>query len=122
MFRNGGSGDPMPAGTAIGIGLFLIATGILLIYVGRRAMAGRLRKNHFVGIRTTLTLNSEVAWDAAHRRRWRPAVTERVRAGGGRFAAVLSAEQRCGGDHGAERTRLDGGMGAGRRINRTAGG
>ena len=67
MFRNGGSGDPMPVGTAIGIGLFLIATGILLIYVGRRAAAGRLRKNPFVGIRTTLTLNSEVAWDAAHR-------------------------------------------------------
>jgi len=56
----------MPVGTAIGIGLFLIAAGIVLIYAGRRARAGRLRKNHFVGIRTTLTLNSEVAWDAAN--------------------------------------------------------
>ena len=66
MFRNGGAGDPMPGGTALGIGLFLIAAGVLLILVGKRAVEGRLRQNHMVGIRTTLTLNSEIAWDAAH--------------------------------------------------------
>ncbi len=67
MFRSGGAGDPMPAGAALGLGLFLIAGGIVLIVVGKRAGDGRLRQNHFVGIRTTLTLNSEIAWDAAHR-------------------------------------------------------
>ena len=66
MFRNGGAGDPMPGGMALGLGLFLIAAGILLIVVGKRALDGRLRQNHMVGIRTTLTLNSVVAWDAAH--------------------------------------------------------
>ena len=67
MFRNGGAGDPMPGGMALGLGLFLIAAGVLLIVSGKRAGDGRLRQNHFVGIRTTLTLNSEVAWDAANR-------------------------------------------------------
>jgi uncharacterized membrane protein len=66
MFRNGGAGDPMPGGMALGLGLFLIAAGILLIVVGKRAYEGRLGQNHFVGIRTTLTLNSQIAWDAAH--------------------------------------------------------
>ena len=33
---------------------------------GRRAAGGRLRRNHFVGIRTTLTLVSDTAWVAAH--------------------------------------------------------
>lgn len=66
MFRNGGAGDPMPGGMALGLGLFLIAAGIVLIVVGNRAGKGRLHQNHFIGIRTTLTLNSEVAWDAAH--------------------------------------------------------
>ena len=57
----------MPGGMALGLGLFLIAAGVLLIVVGKRALDGRLRQNHFVGIRTTLTLNSEAAWDIAHR-------------------------------------------------------
>ncbi|MBT8165943.1 MAG: SdpI family protein [Acidimicrobiia bacterium] len=66
MFRNGGAGDPMPGGAALGLGLLLVAAGVGLFVAGRRAQEGRLRQNHFVGIRTTLTLNSEIAWDAAH--------------------------------------------------------
>ena len=53
-------------GPAVGLALLLAAGGIILLVVGRRASAGTLRKNPLVGIRTTLTLNSEIAWDAAH--------------------------------------------------------
>ena len=66
MFRSGEPGDPMPWGAAVGLALLLAAAGIAVVVVGRRASAGRLRKNPLVGIRTTLTLNSEIAWDAAH--------------------------------------------------------
>jgi hypothetical protein len=34
---------------------------------GWRGSAGTLRRNPIVGIRTTLILNSDTAWDAAHR-------------------------------------------------------
>lgn len=66
MFRSGGAGDPMPWGMAVLLAIALPAAGVLLIVGGRRAREGRLRRNHFIGIRTTLTLNSEKAWDAAH--------------------------------------------------------
>ena len=56
----------MPWGAAVGLALLLAAGGLVLVVVGRRASAGTLKKNPLVGIRTTLTLNSEVAWDAAH--------------------------------------------------------
>ena len=56
----------MPWGAAVGLAVLLAAGGLVLIAVGRRARAGRLRRNPIVGIRTTLTLNSDVAWDAAH--------------------------------------------------------
>ena len=66
MFRSGGAGDPMPWGMAVLLAIALPAVGVLLIVGGRRAREGRLRRNHFIGIRTTLTLNSDEAWDAAH--------------------------------------------------------
>ena len=56
----------MPWGAAVGLALLLAAGGVALVVAGRRASAGTLRKNPLVGIRTTLTLNSEIAWDAAH--------------------------------------------------------
>ena len=67
MFRDGAAGDSMQLGTAVALALFLVAGGLVLIAAGRRATAGRLRRNPVVGIRTTLTLSSTVAWDAANR-------------------------------------------------------
>jgi len=66
MFTSGGAGDPMPAGAALFLAVLLTASGIGLMMVGRRAAQGRLRRNRWVGIRTTLTLLSDAAWDAAH--------------------------------------------------------
>ncbi len=39
----------------------------LLLLLGLVARAGRLRRNHLVGIRTRTTLTSVDAWTAAHR-------------------------------------------------------
>lgn len=67
MFRSGDSSDPMPWGMAVFLAVFLAVGGLVLIEAGRRASAGRLRRNPMVGIRTTLTLNSDTAWEAANR-------------------------------------------------------
>jgi hypothetical protein len=56
----------MPEASALFLAVLLTAAGIGLIVVGRRARAGRLKRNRWVGIRTTLTLLSDTAWDAAH--------------------------------------------------------
>lgn len=66
MFTSGGAGDPMPDGSALFLAVLLTAAGIGLIVVGRRARQGRLKRNRWIGIRTTLTLLSDTAWDAAH--------------------------------------------------------
>lgn len=57
----------MPAEVAIFLGLLLIVTAGILWYVGVRSTSGTLGRNHLVGIRTTATLESDEAWDAAHR-------------------------------------------------------
>lgn len=67
MFDGAAAGDPMPLATAIGLGLLLIVTGALLIVVAYRSQRGTLPRNWIVGIRTTTTLASDEAWDAAHR-------------------------------------------------------
>lgn len=67
MFRSGEPTDPMPWAMAVFLALFLAGAGLILLEVGRRAAAGRLRRNQLVGIRTSLTLDSDTAWDAAHR-------------------------------------------------------
>jgi hypothetical protein len=65
MLTSGGAGDPMTWGAAVFLAVFLMGTGLMLIVAGRRAAAGRLRQNRLVGVRTTLTLSSQEAWDAA---------------------------------------------------------
>ena len=50
MFRGGEPGDPMPWGAAVGLALLLAAGGIVLVVVGRRASAGRLKKNPLVEV------------------------------------------------------------------------
>ena len=67
MFDGASASDRIPLGTAVLLGLVLIAAGGLLIEVGRRSRAGRLHRNWVVGIRTTGTLESDAAWNAAHR-------------------------------------------------------
>ena len=62
----------MPLGTAIGMGLLLIAAGALLALVAYRSRRGTLTRNWIVGIRTPTTLASDEAWDAAHRAGARP--------------------------------------------------
>lgn len=67
MFDGAAVSDPMPLGTAIGLGLLLMATGALLAWVASRSRKGTLSRNWIVGIRTSATLASDEAWDAAHR-------------------------------------------------------
>ncbi|MGH1488443.1 MAG: SdpI family protein [Acidimicrobiales bacterium] len=54
-------------GLTAAIGLIMVAAGIAVIVVSKRAADGRLKKNRLAGIRTKATLSSDEAWDAAHR-------------------------------------------------------
>ena len=44
----------------------LVAAGLLLMWIGRKASTGTLQRNWVAGIRTTTTLASDEAWMAAH--------------------------------------------------------
>ncbi|SEF01134.1 SdpI family protein [Ruania alba] len=48
-------------------GLLVVATGLLLVVLARRAAHGRIRRNPIAGIRTAATMASDEAWLAAHR-------------------------------------------------------
>lgn len=45
----------------------LVGAGWLIAWIGRRAATGRLDRNWIAGIRTSATLASDEAWEAAHR-------------------------------------------------------
>ncbi len=47
--------------------LALSLCGVLVIWLARRGGTGRLPRNHLAGVRTSLTLSSDIAWNAAHR-------------------------------------------------------
>lgn len=51
-------------------GIILVITGLLLTGIGLVGRAGRLPRNHFVGIRLPSTMRSDDAWLAAHRASW----------------------------------------------------
>ncbi len=52
--------------TAAGTGALLITAGWLLLHLARRAARGALKRNQLAGIRTSVTLSSDAAWQAAH--------------------------------------------------------
>jgi uncharacterized membrane protein len=66
VFDGADAGDLMPWAAVIVLGVVLTGAGVLLVVVGSRAAAGRLPRNWIVGIRTTKTLESAAAWQAAH--------------------------------------------------------
>lgn len=59
--------DPMPGAVAWPLAILLIATGVLLAWVGLRSASGRLPRNRVLGVRTPRTVASDGAWAAAHR-------------------------------------------------------
>ncbi len=52
----------MALGTAVLLGLSLIAAGVILLVVALRSRNGRLPRNWVVGIRTKATLADNVLW------------------------------------------------------------
>ncbi|WP_137725688.1 SdpI family protein [Prescottella subtropica] len=56
---------------SIGLRIVLCLTftigGALIVWALRSAASGRLRRNHYVGIRTATTMASDEAWTVAHR-------------------------------------------------------
>lgn len=49
------------------VGIAEILVGCLLLWTGRTARAGRLRRNRWAGYRTRSTMRSDAHWNAAHR-------------------------------------------------------
>lgn len=50
----------------IATGLLVVAAGLLIVVLARRAAQGRIRRNPIAGIRTAATMASDEAWLAAH--------------------------------------------------------
>ncbi|CDK01588.1 putative Predicted integral membrane protein [Microbacterium sp. C448] len=49
------------------IGVVMVSAGVLMIWLGRKSRNGTLNRNHIAGVRTGLTLSSDVAWYPAQR-------------------------------------------------------
>ena len=64
---DGDLGEPMPLGVAVFLAMVHIGTGLFLVWLARRSMAGGLARNRIAGIRTSATLSSDEAWAAGHR-------------------------------------------------------
>ena len=47
--------------------LLLCGCGVLVVWLARRGRSGQLPRNRVAGVRTSVTLSSDAAWDAAHR-------------------------------------------------------
>ena len=59
--------DPMPWATIAVLTATMTVGGIVVAYIGRRGVAGTLRRNRLAGIRTRATMRSDAAWAAGHR-------------------------------------------------------
>lgn len=59
--------ETMTTGEAMLVGVVLVGSAILLFEVGRRSVAGTLRRNWVVGIRVESTMASDDAWETAHK-------------------------------------------------------
>lgn len=71
-------------GLMVGVGVVIVMSGWVVIWVAQRAADGRLGPNRWAGVRTRATRSSEEAWLAAHREARGPSVL------GGRAAIVGS--------------------------------
>jgi uncharacterized membrane protein len=49
------------------IGVLFVLGGLVMLVMGIRIRAGKLRRNRWVGMRTTATMRSDEAWNAAQR-------------------------------------------------------
>jgi hypothetical protein len=48
------------------LGVSLFVAGVVLVALGRRQRDGTLQRNWLAGLRTSETMRSDAAWDAAH--------------------------------------------------------
>ena len=58
--------EQVPVVASLLVGLLVVATGVAVAGVNRRAADGRLRRNAVAGIRVRATLRSDAAWQAGH--------------------------------------------------------
>lgn len=49
------------------IGVLFVIGGLAMLVIGTRIRAGKLPRNRWAGMRTTATMRSDEAWDAAQR-------------------------------------------------------
>lgn len=70
-------------------GVMMAFAGVIVIAVALAGRTGRLRRNHWVGIRLPSTLRSDSAWDAAHRSTWAYVVVSGLFLTGFGVAAIL---------------------------------
>lgn len=59
--------ETMDTGEALLGGIVLIGAAVLLFVIGRMSAAGTLKRNWIVGIRVKSTLESDEAWETAHK-------------------------------------------------------
>lgn len=55
------------SGASIATGVALLLASFAIIAIARKAAYGKLRRNHWAGIRTPTSLASDEAWDGIHR-------------------------------------------------------
>jgi len=67
MFDGAGAAEPMSWSTIWILFACLVGGGGIVAWVGWRSATGRLGRNWLVGIRIPATLESDEAWEAAHR-------------------------------------------------------